>query len=81
MDVSKAVPKDAMALIKDMQMFGYGSLIEQFNVAVSTIQFKKETQVDLTQSLNGTVQTLEAQGCQNIIVKQEEFTTQQGIKG
>ncbi len=81
MDVSKSVPKDAMALIKDMQMFGYGSLIEQFNIVVSTVQFKKETQVDLTQALNGTVETLGAQGCQNIIVKQEEFSTENGIKG
>ncbi len=81
MDVSKSVPKDAMALIKDMQMFGYGSLIERFNIVVSTIQFKKETEVDLAQSLNGTIQTLEAQGCQNLIVKQEEFSTEQGIKG
>ncbi len=81
LDVSKSVPKDAMALIKDMQMFGYGSLIERFNIIVSTIQFKKETEVDLTQSLNGTIQTLETQGCQNIIAKQEEFSTEKGIKG
>jgi hypothetical protein len=80
-DVKKALPKDAMAIIKDMQMFGYGSLMEQFFIVVSTVQYKKETQVDLTASLNGTIQTLEAQGCQNIIAKQEEFSTQEGVKG
>ncbi|MGH2665538.1 hypothetical protein [Flavobacterium sp.] len=81
LDTKKAVPKDAMALIKDMQMFGYGSLIERFNIIVSTIQFKKETEIDLTQSLNGTIQTLESQGCQDILAKQEEFSTDKGIKG
>ncbi|EPE9901183.1 TPA: hypothetical protein ACGFUW_002014 [Flavobacterium psychrophilum] len=81
LDTKKAIPNDAMALIKDMQMFGYGSLIGEFNIIVSTIQFKKDTQIDLTQSLNGTIQTLESQGCQNIITKQEEFTTDKGIKG
>ena len=80
-DVKKAVPKNAMALIKDMQMFGYGSLAEQFTIMVSTIQFKKETEIDLAQSLNGTVETLQAQGCTTIVVKQEEFSTEKGIKG
>ncbi|TGD58535.1 hypothetical protein [Flavobacterium humi] len=81
LDAKKTAPKDAMALIKDMQMFGYGSLIERFNIVVSTIQFKKETDADLTQALNGTIQTLESQGCQNILAKQEEFNTEKGIKG
>jgi hypothetical protein len=81
LDVKKAVPQDAMALIKDMQMFGYGSLLGRFNIIVSTIQFKKETQIDLAASLDGTIHTLEAQDCQNIITKQAEFTTEKGVKG
>jgi len=81
LDAKKAVPKDAMALIKDMQMFGYGSLIDQFNIIVSTVQFKKETEVDLTKALNGTIQTLKSKRGQNIIAKQEEFSTEKGIKG
>lgn len=80
-DVSKSVPKDAMALIKDMQTFAYGSVFENFTIAVSTTQFQKETEVDLQQALNGTIQTLEAQGCQSIITKQADFSTQKGIKG
>ncbi|RXR20873.1 hypothetical protein EQG63_02745 [Flavobacterium amnicola] len=81
MDVSKAVPKDAIALIKDMQMFAYGSVFESFTIAVSTTKFKQETEIDLTQALNGTIQTLESQGCKNIISKQEEFSTEKGFKG
>jgi len=81
LDAKKVVPKDAMALIKDMQMFAFGSIMDHFVIVVSTTQFKKETELDLSQALNGTIQTMEAQGCQNMIVKQEEFSTEQGIKG
>lgn len=81
MDVSQMVPKDAMALIKGMQMFGYGSIFEYFYITVSTTEFKKETNVDLSKALEGTVKTLEAQGVQNMIVRQGEFSTEQGIKG
>ncbi|WP_310554643.1 hypothetical protein [Flavobacterium sp.] len=81
MDVQKAVPKDAMALIKEMQMFGYGSLIDQFYIAVSAAKFKKETDIDLSQALNGIIKTLEAQGAQNIFPKEAEFTTEKGVKG
>ncbi|WP_264544845.1 MULTISPECIES: BatD family protein [Flavobacterium] len=90
LDTKKAVPKDAMALIKDMQMFGFGSILDHFTIVVSTTQFKnkpqegdesKQTGLDLGQALNGTIETMEAQGCQNMIVKQEEFSTEQGIKG
>ena len=81
MDVEKTVPKNAMALIKEMQMFGYGSLLGQFNINVSSVKFKKETKVDLSQALSGSVQMLEAQGCQNIFAKEAEFSTEKGIKG
>lgn len=80
-DVSKSVPKDASALIKEMQTFAYGNILEKFTIAVSTTQFQKETEVDLTQALNGTIQTLEAQGCRSIVTKQADFSTQKGIKG
>ncbi|MEN9488487.1 MAG: hypothetical protein RL494_752, partial [Bacteroidota bacterium] len=81
LDTKKAIPSDAMALIKDMQMFGYGSIIEEFYIVVSTIQFKQKTEADLTKALEGTIQTLAAQGCQNITTKQEDFSTEKGIKG
>jgi len=48
---------------------------------VSTIKYKQETEMDLAKSLDGSLQALEAQGAQNVIVKQEAFDTKQGIKG
>ncbi|QZK91683.1 hypothetical protein K5V07_14705 [Flavobacterium sp. CHNK8] len=80
-DLTKTLPKNGMALIKEMQSFGYGSIIDRFYVMVSTLKFKAETQIDLAKSMDGALQSLEAQGAQNMIVKQEEFETPEGVKG
>ena len=80
-DISQSLPKDGMALIKEMQTFIYGSLIGKFQIAVSTIKFKQEGEIDLSKSIDGSLQFLESQGAQNMIVKQEEFDTKQGVKG
>ena len=80
-DISQSLPKEGMALIKEMQTFIYGSLIDKFQIAVSTIKFKQEGEVDLSKSIDGSLQFLESQGAQNMIVKQEEFDTKQGVKG
>lgn len=80
-DLAKTLPKDGLALIKEMQSFAYGSLIDNFYIMVSTLHFKQETQIDLAKSLDGALQSMEAQGAQNMIVKQEDFETKEGIKG
>jgi hypothetical protein len=90
-DLTKVLPKNGMALIKDMQSFTYGSLGDNFYIMVSTLQYKKDpsageqaeqTQIDLAKSLESALQSLEAQGAQNMIVKQEDFETNEGaIKG
>ena len=80
-DLTKTLPKDGMALIKEMQSFAHGSVLDQFYLMISTLKFKQETQIDLAKSMDGILQTLEVQGAQNMIVKQEEFETKEGIKG
>jgi len=80
-DVSKSVPKEAMALIKDMNMFAYGSMTSHFYVTVSTTTFAKETEMDLNKAYEGYLQTLELRGAKNIFMKPEDFKTQQGIDG
>ncbi|WP_433834289.1 hypothetical protein [Flavobacterium anhuiense] len=81
MDAQKTLPKEAMALIKEMQLFAYGSMIDNFYVTVSTSKFKQPTDVDLNKTLEGTIKIIEAQGGQNIILKQEDFQTNEGIQG
>lgn len=80
-DASKILPKDAMALIKEMQIFTYGSMIDDFYVGVSTSTFKEETKIDLEQAAEGSIKIFETQGATNILVKTEEFDTQKGITG
>ena len=80
-DATKTLPKDAMALIKEMQTFGYGSLLEDFYIAVSTVTYKQPTQMDLDKTAEGYLKIMETQGAQNIIVKTEDFDTQKGISG
>ena len=81
MDVEKVMPKNTMALIKEMQIFMYGSLTDDFYIGVSTTTFKQQAQIDLEQAAEGSLKIFEAQGATNIFVKTEEFDTQKGIKG
>lgn len=81
MDTQKVLPKETMALIKEMQLFVYGSMIDNFYVTVSTTKFKQPTDIDLSKALEGSLKVIEAQGGQNIILKQEDFQTNEGIQG
>ncbi|WP_166921175.1 protein BatD [Flavobacterium poyangense] len=81
MDTEKALPKETMALIKEMQLFAYGSMIDNFYITVSTSKFKNPVELDLAKTLEGALKVIEAQGGQNIIVKQEDFQTNEGVQG
>ncbi|WP_281309394.1 hypothetical protein [Flavobacterium flavigenum] len=81
LDTQKVLPKEAMALIKEMQLFGYGSLLDNFYVTVSTAKFKNPTDIDLSKALEGNLKIIEAQGARNMITKQEDFETKEGITG
>jgi hypothetical protein len=80
-DLTKTLPKDGMALIKEMQSFAYGNIRDNFYIMISTLKYKKEGEIDLAKSMDGALQSLESQGAQNMIVKQEDFETKEGIKG
>lgn len=80
-DMTKFLPKDGMALIKEMQSFRYGGLLADFQLMVSTYKFKQESEIDLSKSVDGSIQVLESQGAQDMLVKQDEFNTKQGIRG
>ena len=80
-DLTKTLPKDGMALIKEMQSFAYGTIQDNFYIMISTLKYKKEGEIDLAKSMDGALQSLESQGAKNMIVKQEDFETKEGIKG
>jgi hypothetical protein len=81
MDLTNTLPKDGMALIKEMQSFGYGSLLDNFYIMVSTIKYKKEGALDLSKAIESSLKILETQGAQNMIVKEEDFQTNKGVTG
>ncbi|MFM7684752.1 MAG: hypothetical protein ACKPDI_02365, partial [Actinomycetota bacterium] len=81
MDAAKMMPQNAAALIKDMQLFAYGSIMDDFYITVSTITYKQETQMDLDKTAEEFLKIMESQGAQNMIVKTEDFDTQKGISG
>lgn len=80
-DLTKSLPKEGLALVKEMQSFAYGSFKDNFYLMVSTMKYKQDVTVDLKKSIDVTIQTLESQGAQNMIVKQEDFDTGEGISG
>ncbi|GAB5400920.1 MAG: hypothetical protein Aureis2KO_25050 [Aureisphaera sp.] len=75
------IPEEAREQVQSMDMFGYGSLLDMFYVAVSSVKYTGEIEVNLERSLEGSLQSMEQQGAQNIIVKQEAFETPEGLKG
>ena len=81
MDATKVVPKEAFAIIKEMEMFGYGSLLDSFYMLLTTTKAKEPKDIDLSIVVDGTIKGWEAMGAQNILVKQEDFSTNEGISG
>jgi flagellar basal body-associated protein FliL len=80
-DLKKSLPKEGLALVKEMQSFAYGSFVDNFYLMVSTMKYKQDTETDLSKAVEVTIQSIEAQGAQNMIVKQEDFETAEGVKG
>jgi hypothetical protein len=80
-DLTKSLPKNGLQLVKEMQSFAYGSFLDTFYLMVSTIKYKQEAEIDLKKSMEVTLQTLESQGAQNMVVKQEDFETEEGANG
>ncbi|WP_299433739.1 DUF4381 domain-containing protein [uncultured Aquimarina sp.] len=68
-------------ILKGNETFVYGSLIGNFYISVSTIQYNQQTEVDLNKIVEGVVGNFESQGAKNISVKDEEYETLAGAKG
>ena len=75
------LPQELASQIKNNSFFVYGSMIDRFYIVVSTTQFLQPQEVNLEQAMEGTLSNFEQQGATNLIVKQESFETDKGIKG
>jgi hypothetical protein len=77
-------------LFKEMQLFNYGSLADDFYVGLGTFKFKsipnnnendEQTKVDLDKAIEEAIALLEKEGASNIFVKSEDYDTQNGVTG
>nr|WP_026009965.1 hypothetical protein [Algibacter luteus] len=74
---------EELAAQVDITLFGYGTLIDKFNVVVATSKYKNlgDNKIDLEQVIDGNLKTYEAAGAQNIITKRDKFVTPNGAEG
>ncbi len=80
--ISPELPKD-VAKQAQITMFGYGSLIGEFNIVVATskVNTQGDNKIDLKKVVEGNLKTLESKGVQNMVVKDEPFETLNGAEG
>jgi hypothetical protein len=77
--VDSLVPKSL--LIKRKSLFTYGHINDQLYIRVSTIKFNQEQKLELESSLDMSLALLENAGAKSLVVKREDFETENGIKG
>ena len=77
--VDSLVPKSV--LIKRKSLFTYGHINDQLYIRVSTIKFNQEQKLELESSLDMSLALLENAGAKSLVVKREDFETENGIKG
>ena len=65
----------------EMNTFGYGSLIDAFSIVVNNTRYGGKEEADLEKAVNGMMQTIEARGGKNFVVKNEKYTTPNGAEG
>ena len=75
------MPSEAQAALAGSETFLYGSLVGNYYISLTTVQFGQQTQFDLEAAVDGVYAYLENQGARNIIMKQEEFITMNGAEG
>ncbi|WP_294821491.1 BatD family protein [uncultured Flavobacterium sp.] len=80
-EIYKYIPKEAAQNISEMQLFEYGSLFDNFHIAVATMVFKQPADVDLFKAFDATAKEWESRGATGILQKQEGFKTGQGTEG
>ncbi|WP_051238767.1 hypothetical protein [Gaetbulibacter saemankumensis] len=74
---------EELAQQMDVTQFSYGSLIDRFNIVVTTTKLKNagENKIDIKQSIDYNLKMIESAGGQNILTKSEKFSTPNGAEG
>lgn len=75
------MPQEAEEMMVGDETFIDGSVEGDLYVVVSTVKFREGVKFDLNTAVEGVYANLERKGAKNIIVKDEEFSTIQGVPG
>lgn len=76
-----SIPPEAKSKLDEMQLFAYQSSIGLFSVAVSSVTYVEGVETNLQAGINGALSNMEKAGAKNLVTKQEEFVSANGIKG
>ena len=74
-------PDEVKAMINSSQAFTYGSMTDNFYIMVNSTTYKEGVELDLKKVVEGSINSMQANGAKNLIVKEEDFLTQTGKKG
>ena len=77
------IPEEVKAQM-EMTNFSYGSVLEQFSISLTTAKLKQQEgqeEIDLNQAAENAIRQMEAQGVQNILVKNDKFVTPNNAEG
>lgn len=75
------MPDEAKEMLAGSETFIDGDLKEELFIILSTVRFRQGVEFNLETAVEGIYANLEQKGARNIIVKDEEFTTLEGVKG
>ncbi|WP_370477543.1 BatD family protein [Tamlana flava] len=85
--LKRTTPKlpEEMAQQIEMTQFGYGSLMDRFQIQLATSKIKNfgegENKIDIEKAIDSELKLFENAGAQNIIIKREKFVTPNGAEG
>lgn len=75
------LPENAAEVVSSYDVFTYGGLGESLGITISTSTYKEGIEVALEQVAELTLSALEANGANNMIAKQEQFTIEESVAG
>ncbi len=81
LDSKKIFPKSGFSYIKDLNVFAFGNIYDEFSVSLTIYEAKQEVTSGFDGSDKLALQLLEGLDFKNITVKQKDIETKEGVKG
>ncbi len=75
------MPNEAKEMLVGNETFIDGAFEDELYVVLSTVRFQQDVQFELDTAVDGVYANLERKGAKNIITKDEEYETLEGVAG